>query len=210
MAAGYPILLDITRKTALVVGGGGVAVRKVKGLLAGGAGRVRVVGLEIDEQMPQPPAVERIVGAYEPGLLEGVSLVFAATNNPRVNQQVVTDAQARGLWVNRADSEEEAARDAAAGDFAVPAVYRDGDLIVAVSTGSSPALAAKARDALAAAADPRWAKMAEAMRLLRPRIRAIPDPAVRRRMLKSAGEEEALTVLAQEGIDALEKWLRAR
>jgi precorrin-2 dehydrogenase/sirohydrochlorin ferrochelatase len=34
---GYPINLDITDRFCVVVGGGGVAVRKVEGLLAGPA-----------------------------------------------------------------------------------------------------------------------------------------------------------------------------
>ena len=177
MPAAYPILLDISGKTILIVGGGGVAVRKAKGLLAAGAGCVRLVALQIDEQMAD--GVERIIGPYEPKHMDGASLVFAATDDPRINQQVVSDAKSRGIWANRADADEEAT-----GDFALPAIHRRGDFVVAVSTGSSPALAAKVRDELARHVDPRWTKMAEAMRILRPKIRAIPDPALRRRMLK--------------------------
>ena len=39
----YPLMLDVTDRLVVVVGGGAVAARKVAGLLAAGARRVRVV-----------------------------------------------------------------------------------------------------------------------------------------------------------------------
>ena len=80
--------------------------------------------------------------AYQPGDLAGARLVFAATNQRAVNAQVADDAAALGLC-NVAD-------DPRAGDFHLPAVYREPGVVVAVSTaGASPARAKRLRDQIA-------------------------------------------------------------
>ena len=63
---------------------------------------------------------------------------IAATDDPRVNQQVFDDGEAAGVWVNSAD-------DPANCSFTLPARVRRGGSLVTVSTGGrSPALAAVA------------------------------------------------------------------
>ncbi|RDJ94306.1 NAD(P)-dependent oxidoreductase, partial [Lacticaseibacillus rhamnosus] len=57
---------------------------------------------------PQMPAkVERIHETYESRHLDGAFLVFAATDNAEVNNQVVRDARARKQLVNRADADDD-------------------------------------------------------------------------------------------------------
>jgi siroheme synthase (precorrin-2 oxidase/ferrochelatase) len=109
--------------------------------------------------------------------------------------------------VSRADSDEEEP-----GDFATPAVLREGELVVTVSAGGSPALAAAVRDGLRGKLDPRWGKMAAAMQALRPRITARRDVAIarRREMLRSLAGEEAMSVLDREGAEGLWTWLMER
>jgi len=81
--------------------------------------------------------------AYQPGDLAGARLVFAATDQRAVNAQVADDAAALELLCNVAD-------DPRAGDFHLPAVYREPGLLVAVSTaGASPARAKQLRDQIA-------------------------------------------------------------
>ena len=83
--------------------------------------------------------VHVVVKTYETGDLDRVRLVISATDDPAVNAAVSADATARGIWVNSAD-------DPANCTFILPAVARDGDVTVAVSTGgASPALASHLR-----------------------------------------------------------------
>lgn len=203
MRHAYPVNLDITGRTILIVGGGAVAARKARGLIEAGATRVRCVAPAFCDELP--PEVERVRGTYCPDHLDGATLVFAATDRAEVNEAVVRDAHARNLLVNRADLDEDEP-----GDFTIPARFRKGDVTVAVSAGS-PALAALIRDRLESEFDARWARMADAMRELRSWIKSAGvDIATRRTIFRELATEDALTVLADRGPDGLRDWLLAR
>ncbi len=136
----YPIFLDISGKTCLVVGGGKVGARKAKGLANAGA-RVRVVSLEFDKRLSDPCAngIHKEKKAFEPDDLRGVSLVFAATDNMALNTEVRDACRRAGILCNIADGMDK-------GDFILPAVVDRGALQVAVSTGgTSPAVARQLR-----------------------------------------------------------------
>ena len=196
----YPIMLDVTDRLVVIVGGGAVAVRKAAGVLEAGATRVRCVSPVFDPAIP--PEVERIGETYEPRHLDGAGLVFAATDLPAVNDAVVRDARARGLLVTRADADDEEPA-----DFTVPARLRRGGVTVAVSAGGSPALAAAVRDGLAARWDDRWTRMADVLAMVRPRLMSKVDPTLRRAVLRELATDEALDVLASRDVPGLLEWL---
>lgn len=196
----YPIMLDLSGRTVVIVGGGSVAARKAKGLLEAGVGRVRVVSPEFCPEMPE--GVERVVGAYEPKSLDGAALVFAATDRAGVNSAVVRDAKGLGLFVNRADADGEDG-----GDFSTPAVLREGELVITVSAGGSPGLAAHVRDGIREKMDRKWVTMAAVLRELRPRILASSAPIEwRRNALRDLLSDDAMEI-AGAGADAEELWL---
>ena len=144
MSARYPIVLDVTGRPCLVVGGGRIAEGKVHGLLAAGA-RVTVVSPTLTPVLAALAAEGRIAHrarGFLDGDLEGAALALAATGDPAVSAAVLTAGRARGVWVNAADDPERC-------DFFLPAVLRRGALAVAVSTGgASPALTRAVRDEL--------------------------------------------------------------
>lgn len=147
----YPIVLtDTGRLSAVVVGGGTVGERKVRGLLEADA-TVRLVSPTATPQLTAWAEEGRITWvqrAYEPGDLTGTLLAFAATSERSVNAQIARDAAAAGILCNVADAPEE-------GQFHIPAVHRSGGVTIAVSSGgAAPARAAALRDALA-----RWLKV---------------------------------------------------
>jgi precorrin-2 dehydrogenase / sirohydrochlorin ferrochelatase len=141
----YPVNLNIQNRFCLIVGGGEVASRKIEPVLACGA-RVRVISPAACTRIRELAIAGRIEWqqrGYRPGDLQGAFLVFAATDNVDVQQQVVSEAQERGILMNSADNPE-------ACTFQVPATVRQGDLLLTISTGGgSPALAAWIRKRLA-------------------------------------------------------------
>jgi precorrin-2 dehydrogenase len=160
----YPVSLVVAGRPCLVVGGGSVAVGKVRGLVEAGA-QVTVVAPEVDIRIdelataaPGPDGDElRGDGSvvlerrpYRRGEVAGYRLAIAATGDPSVNQQVYDDGEAAGVWVNSADDPERCS-------VILPARIRQGRLTVTVSTaGHSPAVAAWLRDRLAAEIGPEY------------------------------------------------------
>lgn len=153
MAPLFPVGLLLEGKRVLVVGGGRVAARKVEGLLACGAS-VTMVAPEVHvalDMLVANGAIAAIDGSplevhlrpYERSEAAGYRLVVAATGHREVDAQVHADAEDSGVWVNSADDPEHCTA-------VLPAVWRDGQVSVAVSTGgSSPALAGWLRDRVA-------------------------------------------------------------
>lgn len=130
----YPINLDLAGVSCLVVGGGHVAARKVRGLLDCGA-HVTVVAPAAVDWLQTHERVRWHQREYRRGEAASYRLVIAATGVADVDAQVAADARATGIPVNSAD-------DPANCTFTLPAVVRKGDLQVTVSTnGRSPAFA---------------------------------------------------------------------
>jgi siroheme synthase-like protein len=137
----YPIFLHIRDRRCVVVGGGQVALRKVKTLLDHGA-TVDVISSELCPELIELAENGQICifrRHYQPGDLRGAFITIAATDNSEVNQAVVKEAQKEGILINVVD-------DASSSDFIVPSYTRRGDVTIAISTaGKSPALARKIR-----------------------------------------------------------------
>jgi len=206
VAHAYPILVELAGKLVVIVGGGKVAVRKARGVIEGGATRVRCVAPQIDVEMPDQ--VERVQRKFEPSDLGGAAMVFAATDQAAVNSAVVRAAQERGILVCRADADEHEG-----GDFTVPAVLRHGSIVVSFSA-ASPALSAAMRDEFRGqlAAMDRYKEMARLLRTLRPKLRDCVQlpPARRRAALLELASPAALDLLASRGEEALWRWLVER
>jgi precorrin-2 dehydrogenase/sirohydrochlorin ferrochelatase len=139
----YPVCLDIKDRSCLVVGGGGVGTRKTKGLLAAGA-RVTVVSPEISPELNAlvPGQIQWRQSGYCPEDLDGMFLVFGATDDEALNRRIYDDAGRRNMLCNIADRPESCS-------FILPSVVHRGDLLIAISTsGKSPAFAKKLRQDL--------------------------------------------------------------
>ena len=129
----YPVNLVVAGRRCLVVGGGRIAARKAEGLVRCGA-QVHVVGTEVGAAV-RALAVTWDERPYRPGEAAEYRLVITATGDPDVDGAVYADGEAAGVWVNSAD-------DPARCSFTLPAVARQGPIMVTASTGGhSPALA---------------------------------------------------------------------
>ena len=198
MRFAYPVMLDVTERLVVIIGGGAVAARKANTLLECGATRIRVVAPDMQAMLPA--SVVRVREPYEARHLEGAQLVFAATDSAEVNDRVVRDAQERGVMVNRADEGDPP------GDFVVPARLQLGEIVLGVTAGSA-ALAVSLRDHLARFIDGRHTKMALAMQTMRPLVRQRAAQERRSSIFRDLASREALDVLDSGGESALRTWI---
>lgn len=142
----YPVtLINAGSLSAVVIGGGSVGERKVRGLLNAGI-PVRLVSPIATPHLVDLADAGLIVWTrreYESSDLAEARLAFAATNRREVNAQIARDAAAAGILCNVADAPAE-------GSFHVPAVHRSGGITIAVSSGgAAPARAVILRNAIA-------------------------------------------------------------
>jgi len=140
----YPVSLNIKGRKCVVVGGGEVALRKVRALLEHGA-RVTVISPNLSAELVQLARhgeIEALNREYRAGDLKDSFIVIAATDDSDTNRRIVREAGDRAVLVNVVD-------DAGNSDFIVPSCLRRGDVTIAVATaGRSPALARKIRTRL--------------------------------------------------------------
>ena len=187
----YPIFLKLSGRTCLVVGGGEVALRKAEALRDAGAA-VRVVAPQACGDLLRMKNVAVALRPYETADLAGAALVIAATDDSELNARVAADCAARGLWCNVVDEPDHCA-------FILPAVMRQGPLVIAVSTGGAgPAVAAKVRRDLEEQFGPAWAEWLAALAETRRFVQdAVPDIAERRRIFLRLAEDDILAAARQ-------------
>ena len=184
MAFGYPVLLELTGRRAVVIGDFAVEAGKVEGLLAAGA-EVTVIakGPEADlDRLERDPRVEVQRRGYRgPADLSGAVLCVAHAAEPGVRNAVAADARAAGVLVNVMD-------DVPNCDFAAPAIVRRGDLIVAIGTGGrAPALASRLRAELGERFGPGWSELVDVVGRVRAEtLPLLPDFEDRSRRWKAA------------------------
>jgi precorrin-2 dehydrogenase/sirohydrochlorin ferrochelatase len=161
-----PINLDVAGKQVLIVGGGAVALRKCGPLLKAGA-RVRVVAPTLCARIAELATagkIRYISKQFEPMDIAGMFLVYAATDLPEVNRAVADEAARKGILAEITDAP-------ALGNFTSPAIFSQGDLLLAVSTGGkAPALAAAVRRELAGHFGPEYAKTARLIGMAREKL----------------------------------------
>jgi uroporphyrin-III C-methyltransferase / precorrin-2 dehydrogenase / sirohydrochlorin ferrochelatase len=135
----YFLALGLEGRRAIVVGGGKVALRRVRGLLDAGA-NVVVIAPEVDAELAALP-VTVLRREYRDGDLAAAWLAHAASGDPAVNAQVAEEADRNRIWCVRAD-------DASASAAWTPAVARHDDVAVAITAGGDPRRAQRLRAAL--------------------------------------------------------------
>src|SRR5215468_3940140 len=116
---GYPLLLDLTGRRVVVVGGGRVALRRARGLLAAGA-LVHVVAPHVLAELVSL-GVTLHHRVYADGDLDGAWLAQACTDDPAVNAAVAAEAERRQVPCVRADAGTPTAPSQACTDAGAPA-----------------------------------------------------------------------------------------
>lgn len=137
----FPLFVDLKDKPCVVVGGGGIASRKIDILLRFEAA-LTVIAPEINgevQELGNQGRIKIIEKEYSEQYINNAFLVVAATSSAGINEKVYMDARARNIQVNTVDDPDKCT-------FFFPSVVKRGDLTVGISTsGNYPALSKKVR-----------------------------------------------------------------
>lgn len=153
MAFTYSVMLDLTERRVLVAGAGQVAFRKVKRLVKSGA-KITVIAPNPCEDIFDLAQRQLISYEKRPFDLNDIVefspfLVFAATDNPALNEKIAQYCTANNILVN-------AITDPANGNFSVQAEIKKKNYAVSISTfGHGPGFSKAMREYLESDLDDR-------------------------------------------------------
>ena len=122
----FPLFVSLEGRSAVVIGGGTVGLRRAAVLRRFGA-EVTVISPALSSAAEGLRWISR---TYEPGDLAGAYLAVAATDHRSVNDAVGREARQTGVLFNRADCPEDC-------DFFFPAICEGGGLVAGVTGDGS-------------------------------------------------------------------------
>ncbi|MDJ0834638.1 MAG: siroheme synthase CysG [Gammaproteobacteria bacterium] len=177
-----PIFYQLTDKPCVIIGGGGIAARKVELLNSAGA-EVTVISPELGDEMSRFHAAGKInwiERPYEPGDLQDAWLAIAATNITQVNEQVALEAAALKIPCNLVENP-------GFGSVIMPSIINREPVQIAVSTGgASPVLARLIRTNLESCTPSAYGKLAALVENYRNKVKqAFPKVEERRKFWES-------------------------
>ncbi|PTI42003.1 NAD(P)-binding protein [Staphylococcus casei] len=133
-----PLMIDISKKHIVVVGGGRVAERRIKTLMTYSKD-IHVISPTVTEQLQQLIEYSDIKWSektFEVKDVEYADLIVVATNDDATNQRVLQSKPSHAM-INMAS-------EAMAGDVIFPSIFQRGRLTISISTnGASPGLTAQ-------------------------------------------------------------------
>ncbi len=128
-----PITYDVTEKTILILGGDSSAFKKIQ-ILSRYTDRFFVVAQDVCIGIKKAliPYAEKSIEASD---LVGFQILYSCTNDRDLNRQIVKWGHEQGMLVNIHDDPELC-------DFVSPAIYKNKNVTVSVSTSGEDSLQA--------------------------------------------------------------------
>lgn len=162
-----PAFLNIKSRPCAIIGGGDVAARKARLLLAA-QGQVTVVAPELTKELQNQAAegkITHLAKQHSQVELNGYAVIIAATDDAHANQQIAATAKQLNIPVNVVDNPD-------AGTFIMPSIIDRSPVIAAVSTGgASPVLARLIRARLESLVPAGYGRLAELTSRYRERVK---------------------------------------
>ncbi|EOH93361.1 siroheme synthase domain-containing protein [Enterococcus haemoperoxidus ATCC BAA-382] len=133
----YPVMLDLTGKKIVIIGGGRIALRKTIAILRA-KGQVTLVAPTFLEEFNELENIKRIKATYMAEYIKEAHLIFACTDSKAINQEIVDDAS-ESQWVNDCSQKENS-------DFYNMSTIESQDYLIALSSyGKQPKATKKLR-----------------------------------------------------------------
>lgn len=158
--------LQIAGKAIIVIGGGTVAERKVSNILAAGA-ELTVISPTLTyelQRLRDTGKIRHLSRKFQSGDFAEAFMVIAATNDHAANRAVAAEAKTLGILAEITDNP-------SAGDVTSPAIIRQGDLSIAISTNNmAPALSAAIKKELTPLFGPEYAESVRLLGVIREKL----------------------------------------
>ena len=126
----FPLFVDWSEKKAVFVGGGTIALRRIRTLLPF-VGDIVVYAPDFTpeiERFAADGAVTLVHTEFEPSVLDDADIVFACTNSAEINDEVWAECKRRGVLVN-------VCSDRFKCDFHFPGIVQRDNVVVGVNAG---------------------------------------------------------------------------
>lgn len=178
----FPFMINLDDKKCLVAGGGKVAYRKALQMSEFGA-KVFVVAPDICDDLKKLEKQQDNVCLFqkkmEPSDIEDMDVVVMATSDNAVNSYYAALCKEKKILVNVVDVKKDCG-------FYFPAIVRQGEVVVGVSTGGcSPLLASHIKQEIQSHIRPDYGKIADEMEDIREAaLENIEDDKLRKQYLK--------------------------
>lgn len=141
----FPVFIKLNKLRVLLVGAGNVGFEKLNAILHNSPSvQLLVVAEEISKEVYDLTKIYSNLQIKQKSFNEedliNIDLVFSATNNSSLNEELTKLAHAKGLLINVADKPDLC-------DFYLGSIVKKGDLKIAISTnGKSPTLAKRLKE----------------------------------------------------------------
>ena len=123
----FPVFINLANQKLLMVGAGKVALRRIR-ILCEFTDQLTVISPEVLPEIEKLP-VRILRRSFEDADLEGMSMVFLATDDSTLNSRISESCRRKGIPVNNAGDKSRC-------DFNFPDIYlQDGTVIAANSGG---------------------------------------------------------------------------
>jgi precorrin-2 dehydrogenase len=164
---GYLTLnIQIKDESVVIIGGGNVAERKVSSILPSGA-RLTVISPTLTynlQKLRDDGQIQHFSRTYEDGDLAGAFIAIATTDDHAVNLAVAGEAETLKILIEVTDNP-------LAGNITSPAIIRQGDLSIAISTNNkAPTLSAAIKRELGRTYGPEYSKTVRLLGIIREKL----------------------------------------
>ncbi|MBO4352012.1 MAG: hypothetical protein J5818_00790 [Eggerthellaceae bacterium] len=126
----FPLFVDLGEKRAVFIGGGTIALRRIRTLLPF-VGELVVYAPDFSpelENLAESSLIELVREPYRESMLDEADIAFACTNSADINDEVWAACKRRGILVNVCSDRNKC-------DFYFPGIAQRGNMVVGISAG---------------------------------------------------------------------------
>ena len=174
----FPIFINLKEKPVTIIGGGDIALRKVKLLIKADPKITvisKVVCSDLKELMKQHDH-KIVIKSFQESDLKTPVLIIAATNNPKLNKRISTYAQQNNILINVVDQPKLCT-------FTMGSIVERDSLVISISSGGkAPVLVRNIREKIETVIPQSYAELVRFSGSLRSVIKKKIQSGVKRRI----------------------------